>query len=174
MKGYLAALLSAFLILCSAASSAQTKTLSVDEVIRNGEQYAGRTVTVRGLCTHLCSHGGRKMFLKGPQSAPLRVESSKATGAFPEKAVNAIVLVSGRLCESRIDESYLLEWEERNGKSSSEHEGCETESAARGERGNTVKEKIASFRARIAERKEKEGKAYLSTFYIEATSYKIL
>ena len=52
--------------------------------------------------------------------------------------------------------------------------GCETESRARREQGNTVDEKIAAYRQAIAERKEKEGKEYLSFYHIETTSYEIV
>ena len=44
---------------------------------------------------------------------------------------------------------------------------------ARGETGNTVEERIADFRAQIAERKAKEGKDYLSFYYVTATAYQI-
>lgn len=127
-----------------------------------------------GLCSHLCSHGGRKMFIKDSKSIPIRIEAGKAIGAFDEKAVNSKVIVSGIVRESRIDEAYLLDWEASEKKSSAEHEGCETEAQAKGESKGSVKEKIASFRARIAKRLETEGKPYLSIFYIEAISYKTL
>ena len=45
--------------------------------------------------------------------------------------------------------------------------------AARQETGNTVEERIADFRTRIAARKAAEGKEYLSFYYVTATSYEI-
>ena len=51
--------------------------------------------------------------------------------------------------------------------------GCDSEKKARGETGNTVEERIADFRAQIAERKAKEGKDYLSFYYVTATAYQI-
>ena len=52
--------------------------------------------------------------------------------------------------------------------------GCSTEKKARGETGNTTEERIADFRKKIAERKAKTGKDYLSFYFVEAESYKIL
>ena len=52
--------------------------------------------------------------------------------------------------------------------------GCSTEKAARGETGNTTEERIADFRARIAERKQATGKEYLSFYFVEATAYEVL
>ena len=44
---------------------------------------------------------------------------------------------------------------------------------ARGETGNTPEERIADFRAKIAQRKADTGKDYLSFYYVEAQSYAI-
>ena len=155
--------------------NAQTKSMKVDEVLVSGEEYVGQVVSIEGLCTHICSHGGRKMFLRGAKGL-LRVESSDATGAFKDEVVNEPVRVTGTLCETRIDEEYLRSWESRigRGKDIGEHDGCATESAARGESGNTEQQKIENFRKRIADRNAKEGKNYLSVFYVNAQSYEIL
>ena len=39
---------------------------------------------------------------------------------------------------------------------------------------NSVRERIANFRSRIAERAEREGKAYVSLYHMEGLSYEIL
>lgn len=168
-----------FLILIAAATVfaasafAQTKEFKIDEIITDGEEYVGQEIAVKGLCTHICSHGGRKMFLRGAKGM-LRIESSKETGAFKPDVVNEPVRVVGILNETRIDETYLRNWEERVASGKGGHGDCETESAARGDQGNTDKQKIENFRKRIAERNEKEGKNYLSVFYVVANSYEIL
>lgn len=158
-----------------ATASASAQPMKIDQVLADGEQYVGKDITVEGLCTHICSHGGRKMFLRGAKGL-LRVESSKETGAFKDDVVNEPVQVVGTLMETRIDETYLKNWEERikNGNGAGGHGGCETESAARGDQGNTEQQKIDNFRKRIAERNAAEGKNYLSVFYVVAKSYKIL
>ena len=152
---------------------AQPKELKVDEVLTSGDEYVDQQVAVTGLCSHLCQHGGRKMFLRGAKGL-LRVESSKQTGAFSTKAVNEPVRVTGKLCETRIDETYLRNWEDRLESGAMSHGGCETEAAARGEQGSTDKQKIENFRKRIAERQASEGKNYLSVYYLVADGYTIL
>ena len=89
---------------------AQEATLKVDDVLANGEQYVGKTVAVEGLCSHLCKHGGRKMFLRSGKGL-LRVESTAKTGAFKSETINEPVRVVGTLAETRIDETYLRNWE---------------------------------------------------------------
>ena len=48
-----------------------------------------------------------------------------------------------------------------------------TEKKARGETANTPEARIADFRAKIADRKAKTGKDYLSFYFVEASSYEI-
>ena len=53
--------------------------------------------------------------------------------------------------------------------------GCETERAAQGQQDlTTFKERMDDYRARIADREAKEGKAFLSFYYLDAMSYDIL
>lgn len=162
------------LVLGISTAAAQMPELKIDNVLTDGEHYAGKTVAVTGLCSHLCAHGGRKMFLRGAKGL-LRIESSEKTGAFSTDAVNEPVRIVGKLCETRIDEAYLTNWEKNiaEGKNTG-HDGCETDAAARGEQGNTDRQKIDNYRKRIEARNKAEGKPYLSVFYVVADSYDIL
>ncbi|GAE83437.1 hypothetical protein JCM10512_1708 [Bacteroides reticulotermitis JCM 10512] len=92
--------------------------------------------------------------------------------------MNAIVRVTGTLNEQRIDEAYLQNWEAQlkakaNEKHGEGEAGCSTEKKARGETANTPADRIADFRAKIADRKAKSGKEYLSFYFVEATSYEV-
>ena len=154
-------------------------TLSVDELMANAEANIGKDVTVEGLCTHLCAHGAGKMFLMGSdESQIIRIQASEEIGAFKQECVNSMVEATGVLVETKIDEEYLLEWEAQLNEQEKEHHGegeggCTSEKNARGEQGNTMNERIADFRTRIAERSEKEGKAYLSFYHIDGVTYSI-
>ena len=137
-------------------------------------------IEIEGVCTHICKHGGRKIFLMGSDDKnTIRIESGDL-GAFDQKCVNNSVKVNGTLVEDRIDEAYLQKWEENiKNKTTEEHGddegGCATEKKARGESAasNTEQGRIDAFRKRIAEQKEKTGKDYLSFFYIQANDYTI-
>lgn len=71
-----------------------------------------------------------------------------------------------------------IQWEEQAKAQTEEKHGSEKPDAAprksSGETGNTTEERIADFRKKIAERKAKTGKDYLSFYFVEAESYKIL
>lgn len=167
----------------SAAETAavQSPAMEVDNLLADAEKLTGGEVTVEGVCTHICRHGGRKIFLMGTDDTQVvRIEAGEKIGSFKPECVNNIVRVTGTLAEDRIDEAYLAEWErqlkDRLAQQHGEGEaGCSAEQQARGESvaGSTEK-RIADFRARIADRKAREGKEYLSFYHVEGGSYEVL
>ena len=162
----------------AATELATSDVLEIDDLLRSADTLVGRTVTIEGVCTHTCRHGARKIFLMGSDDRQMiRVESG-ALGSFDPQCVNRVVRVTGRVDEERIDEAYLAKWEAQVQAQTAEKHGtteagCSTEKAARQETGQTVEERIADFRTRIAARKAAEGKDYLSFYYVTAQSYEI-
>ncbi len=159
----------------------QEVVLQVDDVLGKADSLLGHEVTVEAVCTHICSHGGGKIFLMGSDDTKmLRVEAGEKIGSFKPECVNNLVQVKGILAEQRIDESVLAKMEnEAKNQTGEKHgaagDGCESSQKARGEQpGAALEQRIANFRKRIAERKEKEGKEYLSFYHIEGLSYKIV
>lgn len=152
--------------------------LDIDQLLLSADSLNGQKVNIEGLCTHICRHGGGKIFLMGSDDTQtIRVEAGKL-GSFDNQCVNQIVQVEGILTEQRIDEAYLQQWEEQIKTNTAEKHGedeggCSTEKKARGEKGNTAQERINDFRNRIAKRQAAEGKAYLSFYFVEATAYHI-
>lgn len=160
---------------------AEISTYSVDDLLLKAEGLIDTTIIIEGLCTHTCAHGGKKIFLMGSDDTKtIRIEASEAVGAFSKDCVNAMVSVTGKVQEERIDEAYLLKWEEGlKDKTAEKHGdeeegGCDTEKKAQNESAaSSEAERIANFRTRIAEEKAKTGKEYLSFYYIVADSYAI-
>ncbi|MEG1586467.1 MAG: hypothetical protein RR346_06295 [Bacteroidales bacterium] len=173
---------------CNPSSSCKSDTCAkviseqsvrdVDAVLTHAAQLQGKQVEIEGVCTHICKHGGRKIFLMGSDDTrTIRVEAGEVR-QFDQKCVNSIVRVKGILHEERIDEAYLQQWEtslaQQTEKKHGESEaGCSTEKKARGETANSSKDRIRQFRQRIAEQKEKNGKDYLSFYHITASGYTI-
>ena len=153
--------------------------VEVETLLAGATEYVDKIIEVEGICTHICQHGARKIFLMGnDETKSIRIESGNL-GAFDQKCQNSIVKVIGTLCEERIDEAYLQNWEAAVAANSAEQHGdgesgCETEKRARGETGSTTAERIADFRAKIAARKAAEGKEYLSFYYVVAQAYEVL
>ena len=153
--------------------------LEVDQVLADPDSLVGDTIEIEGICTHICKHGGGKIFLMGSDDTKtLRIEAGEPIGSFPQETVNSIVRVTGVLVEDRIDEDYLAQWEAQIADQAKEAQGeggCAADMKANAEaEANTVRERIANFRTRIAERTEREGKAYVSLYHMEGLSYEIL
>lgn len=164
----------------STETSQAPKIMQVDSLLSNAENMVDDTIVVDGLCTHICRHGGKKIFLMGSDDTKIiRVEASGNIGSFSQETVNSIVEVKGILKEQRIDEAYLVDWETKLASQTAEkhgddESGCATEQKAQNEKpANTEQERIDNFRKRIAERNEKEGKNYLSFYFVEAIGYTI-
>lgn len=153
--------------------------LEIDAVLAGADTLAGRTIELEGICTHICKHGGTKIFVMGSDDTKsLRIEAA-GLGSFDRKCVNSIVRVKGILREERIDEAYLQRWEAAAAaQAAAEHgetaAGCDSEKAARGETGSSAAERIANFRTKIAARQAAAGKAYLSFYFVEALSYEVV
>ena len=154
------------------------KTITVDSLMANAEKLVGDTVTVEGVCSHLCSHGGRKAFIMGADSTLLRSEApAEMGGAFSPECVGKTLKVTGVVCEQRIDEEAVKAMEARYAEASKAeqtHEACDTEKKAAGQADiATFEGRMADYREKIAKRNEAEGKAYLSFYYLNATSYEV-
>lgn len=162
----------------ASAEEVAPAALEVDQVLADLDSLVGDTIEIEGICTHICKHGGGKIFLMGSDDTKtLRVEAGESIGSFPQETVNSIVRVTGVLVEDRIDEDYLAQWEAQIADQAKETQGeggCAADMKANAEAAtNSVRERIANFRSRIAERTEKEGKPYVSLYHMEGLSYEI-
>lgn len=172
---------------------ADVETITVDEVLANPEAMVGDTIVLEGVCSHLCRQGGKKAFVAGSaDSLMLRCEAFPLMGTpFPQEVVHHPIAVTGIVREQRIDEDAVLAMEEQNAqrlqqiaetsgeesakRAAAAESGCDTERKAQGQQDlTTFEERMADYRAKIAARNEKEGKPYLSYYYIDAISYQVL
>ncbi|MDO5571155.1 MAG: hypothetical protein Q4F97_06780 [Bacteroidales bacterium] len=160
------------------AAEQKSSVMPVDDLLNNAENLIGQSVELEGVCTHICQHSAKKIFLMGSDDTKtIRIESGEL-GSFDQKCVNSIVTVKGKLVEEKIDEKYLQNWEAKLALQAQENHGdseagCSTEKKARGETANSPSARIAEFRKRIAERNEKSGKNYLSFYHVVAEGYSI-
>ncbi|MDE6367734.1 MAG: hypothetical protein K2K94_00680 [Muribaculaceae bacterium] len=175
------------------ATNEISEAITVDQVFETPEKYVGDTITIEGICSHLCTQGGRKAFIQGnADNIQIRCEAFPLMGQpFPKNTIHHPLTVTGILREQRIDNDVVAEMErefnerinqiaEERGEESAQRAanasvGCDTERAAQGQQDlTTFKERMDDYRARIAAREAAEGKAYLSFYYIDAMSFEIL
>lgn len=175
----------------AAGENTESESITVDEVLADADRYVGDTITVEGVCSHLCAHGAMKAFIAGSSDTViLRCEANPHIGEpFPVRLVRRPVQIKGILAEQRLDSAAVDNMEvqykealakaEAEGKNASEagHEGgaCAAERTAQGQANITDFEaRMEDYRQKIAARQQKEGKPYLSFYYLEATSYDLL
>ena len=176
-----------------AVDETETGALTVDRVFEQPEEYVNDTISIEGICSHLCAHGGRKAFVQGnADNVQIRCEAYPLMGQpFPANVIHKPIIVTGVFREERIDNDVIAalekdyneriseiaeqEGEEAAQKAANSKVGCDTERAAQGQQDlTTFKERMDDYRKRIAEREAKEGKAYLSFYYMDAISYETL
>lgn len=161
------------------AQKQSTTILNIEDFLKKAESLANKTITVEGLCAHLCPHGGTKMFMKAATcNQTVRIEAGKSLGKFNKDFARKEVIVTAKVMEQRIDETYLSNWEKSLSTETKKHDcsstSCESEAKTRGENiKSPAIQRIAMFRKKIENRKLKEGKAYLSFYYLEATNCKL-
>lgn len=175
----------------AAGENSESGVLSVDEVLAGPDRYVGDTITIEGVCSHLCAHGAMKAFIAGSSdTVMLRCEANPHIGEpFSVGLLHRPVRIKGILAENRIDSAAVCNMEEQykaavakaeaENKDAGEtgHKGgaCATERAAQGQVDITdFNARMEDYRQKIADRNRKEGKPYLSFYYLEAISYSLL
>lgn len=88
------------LLSAGCAGNSKSRPLNVDELLTNAPSLVGETVVVEGLCSHVCSKSGMKLFLQGSDEAKtVRAESGAALGKFDPASVDKKVRVRGTVME---------------------------------------------------------------------------
>jgi RecJ-like exonuclease len=132
----------------------EAKIFQVEDLNNNSFEYkAGDTVTVDGLCVHVCKHSGKKLFIIGKtEAAKLQVFTSEVIPAFDMKLNGSKLRLAGTLEEEKIDSNVIAEMESDVIKESKENkESCPTE--------ESMKE-VKDLKARLALSK----KGYISIY----------
>ena len=78
----------------AAHATANSTVLEVDSLLKNAETLVGQPVVVEGVCTHICQHGGGKIFLMGSDDTQtIRIDAGEKVGKFTPETVNSLVRV---------------------------------------------------------------------------------
>ena len=86
----------------SQSQMSQSQILEVDDILARADSLTGKTFTTEALCTHICAHGGGKIFLMGSDDTKtIRVEAGTKIGSFKPETVNNLVRITGKLVEQR-------------------------------------------------------------------------
>lgn len=91
---------------------AEVSVLTVDQILSDPAKYEGDTVTVEGICSHLCKHGGTKAFLATPDSTAetsllMCIATEAIGGAFDPSCPDKQLTVSGVLTPNVVTRSQV-------------------------------------------------------------------
>ena len=115
------------------AVKTENVAIGIDDLLANISESVDKVVQIEGVCTHICQHGGTKIFLMGDdEGKTIRVEAGEKIGSFKPETVNSIVRVSGICKKESIDEALVHEGHEHDHAmhNTAEGEVCEAEQAA--------------------------------------------
>ena len=74
----------------AAHATANSTVLEVDSLLKNAETLVGQPVVVEGVCTHICQHGGGKIFLMGSDDTQtIRIDAGEKVGKFTPETVRS-------------------------------------------------------------------------------------
>lgn len=147
------------LVSCNAGNN-DTKTQAIENIalenieVKGGE-ISDQVVRVTGMVSHVCKHGGQKMFLtNSSQDVNLLVRVSKSIPEFDVALEGSNVEVTGKLIATIVNEMDSDHADEEH-STGDEPANCPTEEAMKeGAEGDTCKTNV--------------------TYHVEATSFKEL
>ena len=148
----------------SDSTDTQTIILSVDEFVKDANLYLDQEVTVEGLVTHVCKHGGQKLFIAGTEEGvSLRIEVGEGISEFMIDMEGSDASFTGivKLMDDEFITEALAEHEDHHGDEEAVEE-----------------EHVEGDQNELSEAEEGEHDENYSptekTYYLVATGFKIL
>ena len=143
-----------------------TDVFTVSQLLDAPDGYVDKEVKLAGTVTHICKHAGKRMHLTDIDfDVKIKVEAGEAISSFDRDLEGSDVIVTGLLREERIDEAFLVEWEEEVRAEFKEEEHDDHE-------GHVEPQGLEAINNTRAELKA-SGKDYLSRWSLDGQSFEI-
>ncbi len=152
--------------------------INVSEFLDQAENMLDQEVSITGQVTHVCKHGGQRLFITGGDtSSTVKITTGEDIPEFSIDLEGEKIAITGIVRELRIDEAYLAEWEAEitegaSGENQGHKDGLDEHQKDQSAELdlNEQMEQINSLREKIAA----SEKGYLSDFWIETIDFKVL
>lgn len=109
------------------------REITVEEFVKAPESFLNKTVTISGVVSHTCRHGGKRMFIYNTNpDETVKIVTGDKIPEFKVKLEGKEVVIQGKVVENmRIDDAYLDKWEaEVKADTSQNTEDCPAEEQA--------------------------------------------
>ena len=114
IKLFLITILSVLTYLSNGQQARETCTsLSIEELVKNADQFENKKVKVIGLVAHICGVDGKKMKIKSPSGAIVKVVTNSSEEIFDSALKKQLVVVQGLVVISRITKAEIDKVEEQ-------------------------------------------------------------
>ena len=158
-----------------ASAEKESAVLSVDKIMADIENFVEKDVVVKGLVNHVCSHGGKRMFILGenPDMA-LRITPNNDLGVFEKELEGSTVIIKGVLKELIIDQDYIDQLEKEiaegvDNEALHDHSGGDHNEDEESEVDSSKIKQVEQMKADIAE----SEKGFVAQYWIEASEVKV-
>ncbi|HEY9113184.1 MAG TPA: hypothetical protein VIN10_00705 [Bacteroidales bacterium] len=159
--------------------SSDVAVVQVAEFETLAGDLVGKTIQFSGTVDHVCKHGGQRMFIVDNESeARIKITPAEEVAAFNTELVGDQLLITGIVEEQRIDEAYLMEWEEeiKAGSAMSDDKGEGTHlggNVEKGGEGADVSEEMQKV-INLREQLQASGNDYLAFYSVVCTGYEVV
>ncbi|NOQ26847.1 MAG: hypothetical protein GQ564_15915 [Bacteroidales bacterium] len=154
-----------------AVSEKEVAIITVDYLNPNIQSYIDKNIVVAGIVNHVCSHGGKRMFIMGEDpDMVIKITPNDNIGVFEKELEGSLVFVTGTVKELQINEDYVANLE-KEVESGSDNEAIHDHSAGTHdeEAENEKKAQIEAMRTQISESEN----GYYSQYWIEADKFEV-
>ncbi len=143
------------------AETAQIPQMNVTEFLSKAGEFAGQEVALEGTVTHVCKHGGKKMFIVGSDgTSQLKITASGDIGSFDLALEGSPVVVNGTVEELVVNEEYLCSME---AEITAEDDHDHSDNSA-------SQEQVDNLRKQV----EDSGQDHLAFYSLAGTSCKVI
>lgn len=147
--------------------------VSVEQVLEDFTTYVDKKIVIAGTVNHVCSHGGKRMFIMGENpDLAIKITPNEELGNFEKELEGSHVLVSGVVKELRIDEAYVANIEKELAEGA-DHEAVHDHEGGTHDESHEVseeqKQQLQAMRDKIAASEN----GYYSQFWIEANKFEV-
>ncbi len=137
--------------------------VALDDLLENPDAYVDKPVKISGLVTHVCRHGGEKLFITTADEAnSLKITTGGDASRFDVAYEGSVLEVEGVLKKLVIDEAYIAKMAD---------EACAEHEIVEGEEHETSAsmQQVEALKAKLTEC----GQEYLAEYWVENIHHQV-